>query len=453
MPLALVAVGSYLDPSKFEVVIIDQRLEKDPLKKVLDETRDAICFGTSVLTGAPIHDALNVTREVKKANPQLTTVWGGWHPSLFPEETLEEKSIDVVVSGQGEKTFTELLDALTEEKSLRGIPGLYFKENSAVVQNLPRHMENINQFPPFNYDLIDVEKYFALKGRKQFDYIASQGCRFRCTFCADPLMYKRGWHGYEPERMGNELEQLWKRYHFDDVNFQDETFFTYSQRVAEIAEEFIKRKLSFTWFGTMRADQGFRLDEEILALCKRSGLRKVMIGIEAGSQEMLDWMKKDIKIEQVFYCAELCRKYSIAITFNIIVGFPGETQASIAESIRVGKELRKMSPDFEVSIFYFKPYPGNEIADQLKRDRYVFPKGLEEWSKFDYVGSISPWISEEDYKQVEGFKFYQKVAWSKPSVIFSLFQKIAQWRCEKNIYDFPVERKIFEFIRPAVKLS
>src|SRR6185295_2378101 len=100
MPLALVAVASYLDPEKFETIIIDARLEKDVLKKVLDETKDAICFGTSVLTGAPIHDALFMTREVKKSNQQLTTVWGGWHPSLFPEETLGEKSIDVVVAGQ-----------------------------------------------------------------------------------------------------------------------------------------------------------------------------------------------------------------------------------------------------------------------------------------------------------------------------------------------------------------
>lgn len=453
MPLALVAVASYLDQEKFEVVIIDQRLEKDLLKKVLDETRNAICFGTSVLTGAPIHDALHVTREVKKANPGIITVWGGWHPSLFPEETLEEESIDVVVSGQGEITFAELLDNLVSRKSLRGIPGVHFKEDDQLVRNPPRHMENINQFPPFNYDLIDVESYFSLKGRRQFDYIASQGCRFRCTFCADPLMYKRGWHGYEPERMGDELEQLWNRYHFDDVNFQDETFFTYSERVNGIAEEFIRRKLSFTWFATMRADQGFRLDEEILVLCKRSGLRKVMIGVEAGSQQMLDWMKKDIKIEQVFYCAELCRRYDIAITFNVIVGFPGESEESIAESIRVTRELRKMSPAFDVSIFYFKPYPGNEIADQLKGDGYVFPKGLEEWANFDYVGSISPWISEKYYRQVEGFKFYQKVAWSKVNPLFSPLQKMAQWRCEKNYYDFPIERKIFELVYPPVKLS
>jgi radical SAM superfamily enzyme YgiQ (UPF0313 family) len=178
-----------------------------------------------------------------------------------------------------------------------------------------------------------------------------------------------------------------------------------------------------------------------------------MIGVEAGSQSMLDWMKKDIKIEQVFYCAERCRKHGIGVNFNVIVGFPGETPESISESIRVAKELRKMSSLFEVSIFYFKPYPGNKIADQLKRDGYVFPKGLEEWSKFDYVGSISPWISENNYRKVEGFKFYQKVAWSEAKAILAPLQKLAQWRCENDFYAFPLERMAYEWIFPAAKLS
>src|SRR5437868_9321336 len=175
-------------------------------------------------------------------------------------------------------------------------------------------------------------------------------------------MYKRGWYGFLPERMGEELEALWNEYHFDDVNFQDETFFTNRERVEGIAHEIINRDLKFTWFGTMRADQGARMDDELFALCKRSGLRKVMIGIEAGSQQMMDWMKKDIKIEQVYDSAEKCLRYGIGIIFNIIVGFPNETEASINESLRVGWDLRRMSRDFELAVFYFKPYPGNAIA-------------------------------------------------------------------------------------------
>ena len=101
MPLALLAVGSYLDPQKYEVRILDSRLEQDPGGAVLAEIDDALCLGLTVLTGAPIRDALAITRAAKARRPDLPIVWGGWHPSLFPTATLDEPNIDVTVQGQG----------------------------------------------------------------------------------------------------------------------------------------------------------------------------------------------------------------------------------------------------------------------------------------------------------------------------------------------------------------
>src|SRR5690606_5212792 len=104
MPLALIAVGSALDPARFDVRIIDGRLEADPVAAVLSEIDDAVCLGVSVLTGDPIRDGLEVSRAVKARRPDLPVVWGGWHPSLFPEQCLQKSSIDAVVVGQGEET-------------------------------------------------------------------------------------------------------------------------------------------------------------------------------------------------------------------------------------------------------------------------------------------------------------------------------------------------------------
>jgi len=199
MPLALLAIGSFLDRNKYEVVIIDGRLEKDPLSKIFSLLPEAICFGVTVLTGNPIKDALYVSRAVKNKFSNIPVIWGGWHPSLFPAETLAEKSIDIVVRGQGEISFTELLERLTCNKSLFGLQGVCYKENGTVKLNTERHLADINSFPPFDYDLIDVKGYKKLSGKNQIDYISSQGCRFRCAFCADPAMYKRGWHGYSAE--------------------------------------------------------------------------------------------------------------------------------------------------------------------------------------------------------------------------------------------------------------
>lgn len=100
--------------------------------------------------------------------------------------------------------------------------------------------------------------------------------------------------------------------------FQDETFFTHRKRVVAIAEEFLRRGLRFTWTATMRADQGARLSDEVFALCARSGLRQVIIGVESGSQEMLNWMTKDITLEQVLDCAEKRVRHNLAAIFPFI---------------------------------------------------------------------------------------------------------------------------------------
>ena len=451
MPLALLALGSYLDQDKYEVKILDGRLDDE--EKVLNACRDAICLGVTVLTGAPIHDALHITRKAKERFPKIVSVWGGWHPSLFPHETLSESSIDVVVNGQGEIPFAALLEAIVNATDIGSIKGICFRKNGHEIATAPQPMHDLNDFPRFNYDLLPVERYFILKGKRQLDYISSQGCRFRCSFCADPFMYKRGWYGFSPQRMGDELEDLWKKYRFDDVNFQDETFFTSRDRVEGIANEILQRGLKFTWFGTMRADQGARMDDLLFRLCKRSGLRKVMIGVESGSQEMMDWMKKDIKIEQVYESAEKCERNDIAVIFNMILGFPHETSASIDESLRVAQELRKMSPDFELGIFYFKPYPGNAISQQLLKEGYQFPKGLEEWSKFDYIGSANDWINSDQYNRIEAFKFYQRIGWSRSQSLFSPIKTIARWRCRKNNYSYPLEKVLYEWVKPPARLS
>jgi radical SAM superfamily enzyme YgiQ (UPF0313 family) len=153
------------------VVIVDGRLENDPIAAVVAASRGAVCVGVTVLTGAPIHDALAVSRAIKSTYPAMPIVWGGWHPSLFGSECLDEPTVDIVVGGQGEDTFRNIVDRL--------IAG----ERVAGTQSAP--LNDLNAFPAHDYSLIPVERFFALKGARQIDYISSQGCRFRCAFCAD----------------------------------------------------------------------------------------------------------------------------------------------------------------------------------------------------------------------------------------------------------------------------
>jgi radical SAM superfamily enzyme YgiQ (UPF0313 family) len=323
-----------------------------------------------------------------------------------------------------------------------------------VAYGAPRPLRDVNDLPPHDYGLIDAARYFAAKGKRQLDYISSQGCRFRCTFCADPTVYQRGWVGLAPARMAQELAQLHAEYRLEEIAFQDETFFTSRARVDAVADAFLATGLNVAWTATMRADQGARLEEALLEKSKRAGLRRVMMGVESGSPEMLRRIKKDITLEQVFTTAERCARHGIGAILNCIVGFPGEPDKRVQATLDTAAALRAMSPDFEVAIFYFRPYPGNPIADELVAAGYEFPETLEGWADFDFVGGREAWVTEAQIERIERFKFYQRYAFghNRTALRWPL-SVVSRWRVRRNFYALPVEKALMERLRPAQRLS
>lgn len=455
MPLALLAIGSELDPEIYEVVTIDARLDPEAEKTLLSHLDTALCVGVTVLTGAPISDALAISRAAKQARPELTVVWGGWHPSMFARECLVEHSVDVSVRGQGEETFAEIVDRLAHGRSLDDCAGCTVRlADGTIRENPARELAQVDKFRAHDYGLIPVERYFELKGKRQLDYISSQGCNFRCAFCSDPFVYGRKWVGLEPVRMALRLKELWDRYQFDDVNFQDETFFTKAGRVEALADQIVDSGMQITWAATMRADQGIRLPDRVWARCKQSGLRRLLVGVESGSNEVLRRIRKDITIEQVYETADKMLRYGLAGNFPFIVGFPQESDNEIQATLDCAKRLRSMSPDFATPIFYFKPYPGSALVTEAVARGFRLPETLEAWAKFDFVaGEAGPWVSPEKYELIERFKFFHELAWKRPSRGKRLLQKLARYRCNKDNYRWPVEMLFTRWLVPPQALS
>ncbi len=164
-------------------------------------------------------------------------------------------------------------------------------------------------------------------------------------------------------------------------------------------------------------------------------------------------MQKDIKIDQVLQCAEKCLRHGIAAIFPFIVGFPGESAESVKASMKLIRELRSMHPEFDTPIFYFKPYPGSRITRQAVRNGLQSPETLDEWADFDYIGSSGPWVSKEKYRMIERFKFYNRIAGGHKKWFYMPIRKLANWRCKKDFYKFPIEKIIIERLKPLPKLS
>jgi radical SAM superfamily enzyme YgiQ (UPF0313 family) len=342
---------------------------------------------------------------------------------MFAKECLIEPSVDVTVRGQGEETFAEIVQRLAAGKSLMGCAGCTIRlPDGTIHENPARDLAQVDKFRAHDYELIPVERYFELKGKRQLDFISSQGCNFRCAFCSDPFVYGRKWVGLEPVRMAMRLKELWDRYRFDDVNFQDETFFTKAGRVEAMADRIVESGMKITWAATMRADQGIRLPDHVWVRCKQSGLRRLLVGV-AGH-------------------------------FPFIVGFPDETDAHIQATLDCAKRLRSMSPDFLTPIYYFKPYPGSALVIEAVARGFRLPETLEAWAQFDYVaGEPGPWVSPEKFELIERFKFFHELAWKRVSRGKRFLQQLARYRCDRDNYRWPVEMLFTRWLVPEQKLS
>jgi len=454
MPLGLVAVASAADRDRVRPVIVDGRLETDPLAAVEAHLDDAVCFGVTVLTGAPIEDALRMSREVKARRPDLPVVWGGWHPSLFPLEVLAEAGcVDVVVRGQGEATTRELVDCYLEGRSVAGIAGIASRVDGAPRLTAARPLVPYDELPAADYSLLPVERYFAGKGRRQLDYVTSVGCHYRCRFCADPSVFLRQRSAIGLDRVTAELAELAARYRVEDVSFQDETFFSSRRWTVELAEKLIALGPSFTWTATMRADQGARLADEDFRLLARSGLRNLLIGVETGSTSMLDKLGKDITLEQVELVARRCSSHDIGATYPFIFGIPGEEPADVEASLRLARYLKSLNWKNTTPFFFFKPYPGSELAGDVVAAGHELPETLDEWSRFDYVTTSSPWVSVDDARRVRMAAFYSQLGWGQPRWWARPIRAVARWRCRTNCFGLPVEKTLIEFFRPPPQLA
>ena len=223
-PLCLLALASTLRQANFEVLVIDAAIDPDYRTHIECESVDALCLGISVLTGPMIKGAVEVAAAIKSDVPWLPIIFGGWHPTLLPDETLSEPFVDVVVRGQGEVTLVEVAEALLQKRSLDQIPGVSWKSNGQRRHNPDRRVEPLDALPVPAFDLTDFDAYERLSGARKIGYATSVGCPYACNYCTDMVFYKRRFNALSAERVVSELTDLVTRYRIEEVALLDSNF-------------------------------------------------------------------------------------------------------------------------------------------------------------------------------------------------------------------------------------
>jgi radical SAM superfamily enzyme YgiQ (UPF0313 family) len=453
-PLGILAVSTPLLRAGYEVRIVDSTITPNFQKRVIEELSDALCLAVSLVTGPMIRETVQIARMAKQLYPNKPVVLGGWHPSLLPDQTLAAEYVDIIVKGQGEEAFLEVVQRIEAGESMEGIEGVGYKEDGRLVFNRPRALKPISALPPKAYHLGDYDAYERVCGRRWAMYITSLACPYDCAYCTNEGVYGRKWNALEPEQVVEETADLVTRYRLSLLWIVDDNYLVDRERALQIAEGVVRRGVKFEWSIQASTNLVTRFTVDELKLLRRSGLSQIAHGAESGSPKVLHLMNKDFqKIETIYQAADKLTQAGIRPSFNIIFGFPGEGDKERRETIRLIMDVCRKFPGAEFWTNIFTPYPGSPVMQRAFELGIDAPKTLEGWADYFPRYTTLPWLKGRNHQRVQTMRDYLRLAFNRVPIaadrrhpwnraLHELLAIPARWRLDRDIYGAPFELKL-----------
>lgn len=326
-------------------------------------------------------DAIKVIELAKQIDPGITTIMGGIHATFMFEELFSlTGALDFVVRGEGEITIAELLKACSEKRALANVDGIAFKRDGGVVATRKRaHIADLDSLP-LAWELLDWTDYtyYILPGSRLGAMATSRGCDKECTFCSQQKFWERTWRARSPESLAAEMEELTGKYSVDVVLLTDDYPTPDRARWERFLDLLIERDLGVKILMETRAADIVR-DRDILHKYRDAGIIHIYVGTEATQQESLDYIKKDLSINQSIEALSLLRETGIITETSMILGFPDETVESIEKTLSLAIDF---NPDF-AHFLAIAPWPYSDIYKELKDHIEVY-----DYTKYNLVDPV-----------------------------------------------------------------
>lgn len=455
-PLSLLSLSASLKERGKEVRLYDLRNYDNYETLLRSISEPPVCFGISAMISYQIRDGAIFSETARKIFPEVPIVWGGWFPSVLPNVVMTNPAVDIVVRGQGEVTFAEVVEALSTHGNLAEIKGITYKKSNGVFANPPREPVDLNSLPPVDYSIVDIAGSTLSDG--YVNYVSSSGCPYRCKFCDVQIVFGRKWMPISAARIVNDIETLVKNYKIKMVDFFDDNFFVNRQRILEIMNGFISRNINIQWIANCRVNQFLQLNEEDIRLIRRAGCHTLTFGAESGNQKTLDFLQKDIKIEEIEEVAKRLHNHNITVRYNFLVGIPNETPDDFQQTLKFILKLKDIHPNLEVVFYFYMPVPESKLKEEDIKMGFKPPNTFEGWSRFGFGNITQPWIFRVDKSVMEDnreeFKCMSFYFWkgylshdttgSFPKrFIRKIIKVISRFRVQTGFYTFPVEWKRF----------
>ena len=401
-PLALEYIAAYVEDLG-EVKILDSKaanLNFYQVKKKIEKFKPDL-VGLTVPVTSAIGNVLEYAKIAKLYG--ATTVIGGWHPTLAVEQTLSSPWVDILVRGEGEFTFRELI----KKGSPESVNGLSYKKNGKMIHNPDRQfLKNLNELKLPSRHLVEKYKYKIFN--MNCDAIeTSRGCPQACKFCSTNVVYKQTWRARSVESIIEELEIISKNKRFKDVFFVDDNILDNMKLVGRLCIEIIKgkkegrikKKLHFFFQGRL---DSMAKRPEIVKLMAEAGFWLVLVGVEATDNSRLKIVKKGCNIGQIKRGIEVLHQNGIIVMGNVILGINlDDTLDDILTTINRTKDLTLDLPSFTL----LTPFPATGFYQEMK------VKGLlltEDYSKFNWLTPVikTPNFNSEVLKKLLFLGFY-----------------------------------------------
>jgi anaerobic magnesium-protoporphyrin IX monomethyl ester cyclase len=425
-PLSLAYLAASAEKFGHKIKIIDALVMNysfDDIKKEIKHFDPDVIGATSWTEN--IYDILKIIKIAKEINPNCMTVLGGPHPTAMAKETLETSPyVDVIVRGEGEKTFVKLLE---KKEKLSTVEGISFRSNGRIIENKDgKLIEDMDSLPFPAYHLLPMEKYVIKY--KLFDYervgnlgdryciiSTCRGCPYNCIFCGSRALWGKNWRVRSPENVIEEIKILNQKYKVKVLDFMDDTSTIDKKRMLKICELIKKEKIDILWTaGTTRVDL---FDKEIARSFKDAGCKIVRIAPESGNQKSLDFLQKGFTIEDVKRAAKIAKDAGLATDGNYIIGIPGENRKAINQTILFAKKLDLTRTTFSI----LAPFPGTKLYEIAKQKNLLL---TEDWSRYSPIKSV---LSLNDFSAKELEKLLIKAtficSWFNPKKTPSMLMK------------------------------
>ena len=382
-PTGLCSIAAYIRKKGYNVSIVDgEALNLNTIQtteKALNYKPDIIGIACKTLW---IRSGHQVARFIKKVVENIPIVVGGNHVTAIPERSLIEfPCFDIIVRGEGEITFFKMLEAMNNNKSLGDVDGLSFRCDSKIIITRERkRIKNIDMLPLPAWDLLPkITRYYhpslhLIKKLPGFSIVTSRGCPHSCAFC-DKAVFGRKVTYHSPEYIMNMIDELYYNYGMRHILFEDDNLLFNKKHIKSFLSLLEKAKLNLNFSCLTRVDS---VDYDIIRNLKRAGCWQIQLGIESGSQIILDAMNKNITIKQIKKAIRIIRRAGIKIMAFFILGFPGETVETLNETVSFieNEELD------DVGVFFFNPYPGANIYNGIT-EMGIFHEDWDKMSTMD----------------------------------------------------------------------